>query len=409
MPEAEREAPGLDASPPAGSALASDSETPDDADSDTTAETHREKEQQERKSALCAVELEALQALRASVSHYERLQAIAEEVTATVRAMAPAAQVVVYGSLALSVEDRYYLTHTSDVDLAIEGVKGEAVTAKLIAQGWEVASSCKLARFGTTQYTLRHAKGEILDLTFVDSAKHFALFQARQVEFRRYFESGRERLTQHFKERGGQLFESYVHLLKAFASWGGLSSFQAVCTGLFVLHHELHRWDDAGGRPDVKTSALRALPLFERFLHFAATFFAGSCSAMTSQPWQTLRQRTQHLEHPPLELISGMGGCASWVLDLSTTTWRPRTSRYWQAEMYFCRVEEEQGVPAPKRMNVAHSVVPATVQQNAAWIMKKLIQAAPMHWTNWTHEGERQRWTVLLQLLGCERKPAASA
>jgi len=244
----------------------------------------------------------------------------------------------------------------------------------------------------------------------VDSKEHFSLFQERQVEFRRSFEWGRARLTEHFKERGGQLFESYIHLLKAFASWGGMSSFQAVCTGLFVLHHELNRWDAAKAeeRGSVKVSALRALPLFERFLHFAATFFAGSCSAMRTQAWQVLRERTQHQDFPPLELISGTGGCSAWVLDLSTNKWRARKSTYWAAEMYFTRVEELRGVPNSQRMNVAHSVQPSTVQQNAAWIMKKLIQAAPMHWTNWTHEGERQRWTVLLQLLGCELKPESS-
>jgi hypothetical protein len=372
-----------------------------DADSDTTAETHQDKERSHLSPV--ALELRCLAQLRASKAHYDRLLSIAEHAKEVIARIEPDKTVVVYGSLALGRDERYYLTRTSDADLAIEAVSSPTpIVQALTSEGWEVMNSCMLARFGTHQFTLRHPQGELLDLTFVSTKEHFALFEARQKAFRKSFESARDRLTLHFKERGGQIFDAYVHLLKCFASFGGMSSFQGVCTGLFLLHYELHRWESIpGGLQQPKPENLRALPLFERFLHFIATFFTGSCSAMCSEAWQALRSKTQHQEYPPLELISGMGGCSQWVLDLDSNRWVPRKSRYWFAEMYFMDVEESFKVPPNERMNVAHSVVPSVVQGNANWLMKKLVSAAPMHWTNWTQVGERQRWQEIVKLLGC--------
>lgn len=130
---------------------------------------------------------------------------------------------------------------------------------------------------------------------------------------------------------------------------------------------------------------------------------------MCSDAWQKLRETTEMQKFPPLELISGMGGCAAWVLDLSTYKWTPRKSNYWYVEMYFGNVEKANKVQYDMQMNIAHSVVPHIVQGNAAWIMKKLINAAPMHWTNWTKDGERTRWAVLVELLGSKGVNAQNA
>jgi hypothetical protein len=379
-----------------------------DADSDTTAETHTAEKERSQLS-LVALEMQCLAQLRASLVHYERLTAIAEHAKKVIARIEPGKRVVVYGSLALGSDERYYLTRTSDADLAIEVATPQSVVKGFTDEGWEVANSCMLSRFGTHQFTLRHEHGELLDLTFVSTKQHFVLFEARQQAFRKSFEAARERLKFHFKDRGGQIFDGYVHLLKCFAGWGGLSSFQAVCTGLFLLHYELHRWEAAPEAQQAqlqsKPPTLRTLPLFERFLHFVATFFSGSTSAMCHEAWQALRLKTQNQKYPPIELISGMGGCSEWVLDLSSNHWVPRKNGYWRAEMYFTEVEEAHNVKQSERMNIAHSVVPQVVCGNANWLMKKLVEVAPMHWQKWTHAAERRRWEEIVQQLGCPDLP----
>jgi hypothetical protein len=374
-----------------------------DADSDTTAETYREKERSQREARMTMVKLELdyVAQLRSTAEHYERLRRVARSAEEVIEAMEPGKTVVLYGSLALCQEDQYYLTSTSDADLAVKGAEDPQAIVDCLRRdhGWEVLNSCVLQRFGSTQYTLRHSDGELLDLTFVSTDEHFTLFEERQKEFRRLFASGRSRLMKTFGERGGQIFDAYVHLLKAFACWGTMSSFQAVCCGLFVLHYELNRWESLstnGFHP--KPESLRSLPLFERFLHFVATFFSASSSAMNHEAWKALKEKTKNQKYPPLELISGMGGCSAWVLDLSNVHWMPRTSRYWFAEMYFCNVEERFDVEQTKRMNVAHSVVPLAVSHSATWLMKKLIAAAPLYYANWTVDAEKLRWKVVVDV-----------
>jgi hypothetical protein len=375
------------------------SDTSGDADSDTTAETHREKERS--RLSIVAFEKECVAKLRANQDHYEKLQSIAAKAQEVIGRLHPGRTVVLYGSLALCKEERYYLTNTSDADLAICGSEQMVrIVEALTSDGWEVQSKVQLQRFGTNQFTLRHAQGQLLDLTFLSSEQHFRLFEERQQAFRKLFESARDRLVGHFYERGGEIFDAYVHLLKCFASCGGMSSFQAVCTGLFVLHYEINRWESlVGVKTGVKPESMRTLPLFERFLHFVATFFAGSAGGMQHQAWQVLKEKTKLQQYPPLEIISGMGGCSAWVLDLSTSTWHPRNSRYWFAEMYFSEVEIENNVPESKRMNIAHSVVPQLVATNAGWMMKRLMAASPMHYSSWSPDSERRRMEVLVEIL----------
>jgi len=73
--------------------------------------------------------------------------------------------------------------------------------------------------------------------------------------------------------------------------------------------------------------------------------------------------------------------------------------------MYFTEVEEAHNVKPSERMNIAHSVVPQVVCGNANWLMKKLVEVAPMHWQKWTHAAERRRWEEVVAQLGCPELP----
>merc|ERR1719171_1318337 len=109
-----------------------------DADSDTTAETHTAEKERSQLS-LVALEMQCLAQLRASVTHYERLPAIAEHAKEVIARIEPGKRVVVYGSLALGgPDDRYYLTRTSDADLAIEVAAPQSVVKGFTDEGWEV-------------------------------------------------------------------------------------------------------------------------------------------------------------------------------------------------------------------------------------------------------------------------------
>mmetsp|Transcript_62800 Transcript_62800/g.138159 ORF Transcript_62800/g.138159 Transcript_62800/m.138159 type:complete len:621 (+) Transcript_62800:179-2041(+) len=262
-----------------------------------------------------------------------------------------------YGSLALSGAGansnrpywqdwvRHYIRADSDVDLVVLHRRGadpiSLVTTLSTQANFELKSKTILHKFETTHYTLKgtfadeeHSDKVWLDVTCISSVLEFERFKRRQEAFRQCFRAARAQLESSLGIDGVLAFDAYVFLLKYFASTlpsNALSSFQAICIGIFVV--QLHLYQLKACRPT-------GLILFECFLRFCSSFFSDArCPS-----WRRLRGYT----HCAIDL--SLGGRLL-----------PRLSSKWKCEIYLLAGEVQMQTRVGERMNVAHSIDPEAV------------------------------------------------
>mmetsp|Transcript_21860 Transcript_21860/g.47653 ORF Transcript_21860/g.47653 Transcript_21860/m.47653 type:complete len:461 (+) Transcript_21860:141-1523(+) len=193
------------------------------------------------------------------------------------------------------------------------------------------------------QHTPRRKKySEVfLDITCIESNVHFTRFRKRQKAFRNVFSEVRRTVEGYFGANGVLAFDAYIHLLKAFAAklpGSALTGFQATCIGLFTLQI---------GHFKLKPTYSLALSFFEGFLRFCIFFYGDS-----PHSWNfSYRQYAIDLSH---------GG-----------RWISRQCWGWRSELYFMAAEESMKCPFDERVNVAHSLDPTLVSQEANSLLQR--------------------------------------
>jgi len=274
-----------------------------------------------------------------------------------------AASVELYGSLSLDMTEplvrerqwqqdwaSYYINGRSDVDFVVElkpGVTPGAVSQRLTEKGWRVVGETHVHKFATTQYTLLggDAREVYLDVTCIGQAVHFERFKRRQEAFRRIFLETRHLLESQFAAQGALAFDAYIHLLKAFAAkvpGNALTGFQATCLGLFTLQIGHYR---------LKPTQSVALSLFEGFLRFCAGFFGEPVGMLPNMASFNYR-------HCAIDL--GVGG-----------RWMPRMDHSWRSELYFMAAEATMRTRPDERVNVCHSLDPASVSTESQLLLRR--------------------------------------
>jgi len=258
----------------------------------------------------------------------------------------PDEHVVMYGSLALSrglsapaadapsESPAAYITNRSDVDFAIllpEGTEAMSLVSKILkhgeqSAGWRHEQATVVPRFAVSQWTLVSEKGVRLDITCFTNVAAFGRFSERQAAFRDVFLRLRESMQATFGAVGGPAFDGYIYMLKAFAAVdsgsGAVTSFQAICLGLFVLQHER------------RMLVPSAHWLFNKFLSFCCCFFGRKGPGRRGRAW-----------------------CSCQAIDMSGQgRFMSRISHRPQAELYFVAAEERCGAPLAEWLNVLHNV-----------------------------------------------------
>jgi hypothetical protein len=182
--------------------------------------------------------------------------------------------------------------------------------------------------------------GEVyLDITCIEMGIHFDRFQRRQEAFRQVFGEVRNSIEKQYDWQGALAFDSYIHLLKAFASKIGnaITGFQATCIGLFTVQI---------GHFKFKSQHTIALSLFEGFLRFCFSFYGD---------WQHCFpgwQNTYSYRQCAIDLT--LGG-----------RWLPRMTSSWPTELYFWSAEGNMRTRPDERVNVTHSLDPGRVAVEA--------------------------------------------
>jgi len=258
-----------------------------------------------------------------------------------------------------------FITDLSDVDCAAL-LSEQCQSSQLVERLSEVSRNemewCQVhatvvPRFSVTQWTMVSDRGVHLDLSFFSDPAQFNQFCARQREFRETFWLTRRQLQECHGEAGATAFDAYIYLLKAFAavtSRSTLTSFQAICLGLFVAQRR--------GLTAPPTS-LTGLMLLKRFLLFCKDFFA-------------YEGRSNYWHGTDAIDISGGGR----VID--------RFSKRARAELYFTDAENSLQVHTRDWMNVLHNVNPETISNSAG-------QALECWFCTKSHKHQRKVWARL--------------
>jgi hypothetical protein len=292
----------------------------------------------------------------------------------------------------------YYVNSRSDVDFVVEmrsGASPTAVAQRLMKKGsWRLVGQIQVPKFASTQFTLvgkfddkedtaapeaekkeeekakeeeesekekaedehckdptRAGEGQVfLDVTCIEQPLHFKRFQRRQEAFRNFFSTVRSKIEQWFDWHGALAFDSYIHLLKAFArkvndvQGNVITGFQATCLGLFVVQI---------GHFRCNSQQSIALALFEGFLRFCVSFFGDTVRPPGMPCWPSYSYRHMAID------LSGDG------------RWLPRMNSSWLTECYFMAAEVNMKTRPDERVNITHSLDPRAVSIEAHNVLER--------------------------------------
>jgi len=261
-----------------------------------------------------------------------------------------------------------FITDLSDVDCAAllpdQWQAGALIERFTSAIGidhteWHNVHATVVPRFSVTQWTMVSNRGAHLDLSCFTDPVQFAQFNARQNAFREIFWSTRRQLVGRFGDAGGDAFDAYIYLLKAFAALTlrhALTSFQAICLGIFVVHRRML---------DKQCRTISAMTMMKRFLIFCRHFF--SCEP----PEITAPRQWQHW-HGTRAIDLGGGG-----------HFIERCSRRARSELYFVDAEVSEGVQEADWMNVLHNVEPHTISMAATGALDRWYSSSKQMKGSW--------------------------
>lgn len=311
-----------------------------------------------------------------AAAHHRLLQTakrVPEIILSASEGPALSANVELYGSLSLDMNRQgftcsrpasqdwasYYINGRSDVDFVVEvsgDITPQAIAERLQSKGpWTVEGQTQVHKFASTQYTLLGSFEDdkdgdtskvYLDVTCIQSPKHYIRFKQRQEAFRRVFTDVRSHMEAQFAAQGALAFDAYIHLLKAFAAkvpGNALTGFQATCIGIFTLQIGHFRF---------KSNQSIALSLFEGFLRFCRYFFGETPQQSANNYWP------YHYRTCGIDLSQG-------------GRWLPRQSLCWRSELYFMAAEFKMKTRQDEQVNVLHSLDPARVSAEAQALLAR--------------------------------------
>lgn len=322
--------------------------------------------------SLCQ-ERKFLQQLAAPVDTHRQLSATAKQILEFLRAQQDYCEhAFLYGSLALedacsSRKPRqkykqdwpsYYVNGRSDVDVVVAmmpNASSSELVDLLLKQGrWQLIARVQVHKFDSTQFTLLGSCGDedgadsedskvFLDLTCIENKLQVSRFRNRQEAFRRIFVDSRFRVEAQLGPTGALAFDTYIHMLKAFARnvpENSLTGFQATCIGLFSI---------STGEFQLRPDQTIAMSLFEGFLRFCVCFYGAPETTRNSHKGKAYQKPNyQHC-----------------TIDLTASRFLPRLVTSWPSELYFLQAEERMMMRPEQRMNVTHSLDPGRVCNEA--------------------------------------------
>lgn len=333
-------------------------------------------------------------AVAASEGRHRLLQGTALQVQQTLRGLGlPPQSLSLYGSLALprappagnmqaprvgladKNSDSCYVTAISDIDIAIflpgdptvQIVVPRAIQLQMTGGAeWRQVQSKHIHRFCVTQWTLVNELGVQLDLACISDPWHYHIFRVRQGVFRQIFWEVRMQMKERYGMYGTISFDAYVYLLKGFAAFVSrttLTSFQALCLGMFSLQR---LETGLAGTEQVK-AAPTGLCLFAQFLRFCRSFFSES-GAVECTP--SGEQKGGFRGYRTMAMDLSQGG--QWVLRSEENKSHPREragcAERMCAELFISQAEGEVGGEAPsvEWLNVLRAMDPRAISGKAA-------------------------------------------
>jgi len=182
------------------------------------------------------------------------------------------------------------------------------------------------------------------DIIVVSTDRDFQCLKGRQEAFRKMLRNQRDQMHASHGDGGILAFDAYIYLLKAFAATvpeDALSSFQAICLGLFVVKLGLHEQVLSLGLSTAKEPT--GLILFECFLRFCGVYFANQ--------WNS-NQKMKNYRFSALDLSAGK-------LAVRSSSGSTPEAYFVTDEVYTLQTRTEE------RMNVAASMKPKLIHDAA--------------------------------------------
>ena len=261
---------------------------------------------------------------------------------------------------------RNYLLSVSDVNIFVQG-DVDSIVQKLHLNG--KISGLEVLERKEKMQNLRMSQLTFLcndldakkvpefqfDIIVVNTDTELQRLNGRQEAFRKVLRNQRDQMHASYGDGGILAFDAYMYLLKAFAATmpeGAMSSFQAMCLGLFVVKLGLYTQVISLGLSTATEPT--GLMLFECFLRWCGVYFGSQW-----RPDQKLKNYRFS------------------ALDLSTGRLALRTRSRTKCEAYFA-ADEVHGLHthSADRLNIAGSISPELVHDAARLAMVSNLSIA---------------------------------
>merc|ERR1712194_358790 len=204
---------------------------------------------------------------------------------------------------------RNYVLSVSDVNLFVRGgvdsilqklrLKGKISGLEMLERREEVQNLRMLQKetFLCNGLDAKKVPEFHFDIIVVNTDNEFERLKGRQEALRKLLRSERDKMHASHGDGGILAFDAYMYLLKAFAATmpeGAMSSFQAMCLGLFVVKLGLYEHLISFGLSTATEPT--GLMLFECFLRWCGVYFA--------KQWNS-NQRMKNYRFSALDLSTG--------------------------------------------------------------------------------------------------------